>query len=68
MASIKADLKAEFEILKSTLYGMLVNDYFSRWQILSIKCKTKGLSIFVTAEEDSSLALTDALFHGSSSY
>ncbi|KAI6246190.1 hypothetical protein HI914_05221 [Erysiphe necator] len=61
VASIKADLKAEFELLKSTPYGKLVNDYFYLWQILSIKCKIKEHSIFVTGEEDPSLALHDAL-------
>ncbi|KAI6250932.1 hypothetical protein HI914_00162 [Erysiphe necator] len=61
VASIKANLKAEFELMKSTPYGKPVNDYFSRWQILSIKFKTKEHSIFVTGEEDPSLALHDAL-------
>ncbi|KHJ34029.1 hypothetical protein EV44_g3422 [Erysiphe necator] len=61
VASIKADQKAEFELLKSTRYGKPVNNYFSGWQILSIKCKTKEYSIFVTGEKDPSLALHDAL-------
>ncbi|KAI6245696.1 hypothetical protein HI914_05903, partial [Erysiphe necator] len=61
VASIKADQKAEFELLKSTRYGKPVNNYFSGWQILSIKCKTKEYSIFLTGEKDPSLALHDAL-------
>ncbi|KAI1008008.1 hypothetical protein K3495_g233 [Podosphaera aphanis] len=60
-ASIKTDLKSEYELLKSTPYGKSVNEYFSRWQILGIKCQTREHSIFVTGEEDPSIALHDAL-------
>ncbi|RKF65649.1 hypothetical protein OnM2_004038 [Erysiphe neolycopersici] len=45
IASIKADLKAEYEILKATPYGKPVTEYFSRWQILNIKCRAKEHSI-----------------------
>ncbi|POS82177.1 hypothetical protein EPUL_005810, partial [Erysiphe pulchra] len=61
VAPIKADLKTEFEILKSTPYGKSVNNNFSRWQILSIKCQIREHSIFLTGEEDPSLALHDTL-------
>ncbi|KHJ34873.1 hypothetical protein EV44_g3538 [Erysiphe necator] len=36
VASVKADLKAEFELFKSIPYRKPVNDYFSLWQIFSI--------------------------------
>ncbi|KAI1003299.1 hypothetical protein K3495_g4907 [Podosphaera aphanis] len=61
IASIKADLKAEYEILKATPYGNPVTEYFSPWQILNIKCRAKEHSIFTTGEEDPSLALHEAL-------
>ncbi|RKF58349.1 hypothetical protein OnM2_068028, partial [Erysiphe neolycopersici] len=62
IALIKADLKAEYELLKSTLYGKKnVSEYFTRWQILSIKCQTNTHSFFVTGEEDPSFALHEAL-------
>ncbi|RKF81369.1 Copia protein [Golovinomyces cichoracearum] len=61
VVSIKADLKAEYELLKVLPFGKSVNGYFSRWQILSIKCQTSTHSIFVTGEEDPSLALHQAL-------
>ncbi|POS82347.1 hypothetical protein EPUL_006225, partial [Erysiphe pulchra] len=61
VASIKADLKAEYELLKATPFGKNVNEYFSRWQILCIKCQTNTHSIFVTGEEDPALALHEAL-------
>ena len=61
VASIKADLKLEYELLKVTPHGRSINEYFSRWQILCMKCQTKEHSIFVTGEEDPSLALHEAL-------
>ncbi|POS82004.1 hypothetical protein EPUL_005572, partial [Erysiphe pulchra] len=61
VASIKADLKAEYELLKAIPFGKNVNEYFSRWQILCIKCQTNTHSIFVTGEEDPALALHEAL-------
>lgn len=61
VASSQADLKSEYELLKSTPYGKSVYEYFSRWQILGIECQTREHSIFVTGEEDPSIALHDAL-------
>ncbi|RKF58215.1 hypothetical protein GcC1_184049 [Golovinomyces cichoracearum] len=61
VASIKADLKAEYELLKLTPFGKSVNGYFSRWHILNIKCQTSTQSIFVTCEEDPSLSLHEGL-------
>lgn len=60
-ASLKADLKAEYELLKVTPYGKSVSENFSRWQILCGKCQTSNHSILITGEEDPSLALHDAL-------
>ncbi|KAI1002610.1 hypothetical protein K3495_g5591 [Podosphaera aphanis] len=64
-ASLKADLKAEYELLKVTPYGKSVSEYFSRWQILCVKCQinkqASNHSIFITGEEDSSLGLHEAL-------
>ncbi|TQS36989.1 hypothetical protein Golomagni_02550, partial [Golovinomyces magnicellulatus] len=61
VASIKADLKAEYEILKKTPYGKSVTDYFFGWQLLSIKCQTREHCIFTTGEEEPSLALHETL-------
>ena len=61
IASLKADLKAEYELLKATPYRVTFNKYFCRWRILSLKCQEKEYSIFEIGEEDPSLALHCAI-------
>ena len=60
-SSIKADLKIEYDLLKNTPYGKTVDEYLSRWQMLSMKCQVEEHCIFVTGEEEPSLVLHEAL-------